>query len=65
MSSGAAPPEHVGTGGVRPVLVLVGLLALALNLRAALAGYPPLLETVRAELGISAGTAGSCRPVRC
>jgi MFS transporter, CP family, cyanate transporter len=58
MSSGAAPPEHVGTGGVRPVLVLVGLLALALNLRAALAGYPPLLETVRAELGISAATAG-------
>ena len=38
--------------------MLVGLLALALNLRAALAGYPPLLETVRAELGISAGAAG-------
>jgi CP family cyanate transporter-like MFS transporter len=38
--------------------VLVGLLALALNLRAALAGYPPLLEAVRADLGISAGSAG-------
>ena len=43
---------------MRPVVVLVGLLALALNLRAALAGYPPLLETVRAELGTSAGAAG-------
>ena len=43
---------------VRPVVVLLGLLALAANLRAALAGYPPLLETVRAEQGISAGLAG-------
>lgn len=46
------------TGPVRPAVVLVGLLAVALNLRAALAGYPPLLETVRAELGTSAGAAG-------
>ncbi len=43
---------------VRPWVVLLGLLALAANLRAALAGYPPLLETVRAELGTSAGVAG-------
>jgi CP family cyanate transporter-like MFS transporter len=43
---------------VRPAAVLLGLLALALNLRAALAGYPPLLEAVRADLGISAGSAG-------
>lgn len=43
---------------VRPVIVLLGLLALALNLRAALAGYPPLLQTVRDDLGISAGVAG-------
>lgn len=43
---------------VRPWVLLVGLLALAANLRAALAGYPPLLETVRAELGTSAGVAG-------
>jgi MFS transporter, CP family, cyanate transporter len=43
---------------VRPAAVLVGLLALALNLRAALAGYPPLLEAVRDDLGISAGSAG-------
>ncbi|HXV93520.1 MAG TPA: MFS transporter [Pseudonocardia sp.] len=40
------------------MVVLLGVLALALNLRAALAGYPPLLETVRADLGVSAGAAG-------
>jgi len=38
--------------------VLLGVLALAVNLRAALAAYPPLLETVRADLGIGAGAAG-------
>jgi MFS transporter, CP family, cyanate transporter len=43
---------------VRPGVVLVGLLALALNLRTALAGYPPLIEAVRAELGFSASAAG-------
>jgi len=40
------------------VVVLLGLLALAANLRAALAGYPPLLESIRAQLGVSATTAG-------
>ncbi len=39
-------------------MVLVGLLALALNLRTALAGYPPLIDAVRADLGFSAGAAG-------
>jgi len=43
---------------VRPAVVLLGVLALAVNLRAALAAYPPLLETVRDELGISSGAAG-------
>ena len=43
---------------MRPGVVLVGLLGLALNLRAALAGYPPLLESVRDDLGLSAGVAG-------
>jgi MFS transporter, CP family, cyanate transporter len=50
------------TGGTRaavgPGVVLLGILALAVNLRAALAGYPPLLETVRIDLGLSAGVAG-------
>lgn len=44
---------------LRPVVVLLGLLALSLNLRAALAGYPPLLVTVRDELGLSASAAGT------
>jgi MFS transporter, CP family, cyanate transporter len=43
---------------IRPGVVLVGLLALALNLRTALAGYPPLIDAVRADLGFSAGAAG-------
>ncbi|WP_051232288.1 MFS transporter [Pseudonocardia asaccharolytica] len=43
---------------VRPIVVLLGLLAVAANLRAALAGYPPLIETARDELHISAGAAG-------
>ena len=43
---------------VRPAVVLVGVLALAVNLRAALAGYPPLLEMVRADLGLSSAVAG-------
>jgi CP family cyanate transporter-like MFS transporter len=43
---------------VRPGVVLVGLLALASNLRTALAGYPPLIDAVRADLGFSAGAAG-------
>ncbi len=43
---------------VRPAVVLLGVLAVALNLRAALAGYPPLLPAARADLGISAGAAG-------
>jgi len=58
LSSGAGHVRSVGAGPVRPALVLLGILALALNLRAALAGYPPLLETIRAELGASAATAG-------
>ena len=42
----------------RPAVVLLAILALGVNLRAALSAYPPLLETVRADLGISAGLAG-------
>jgi CP family cyanate transporter-like MFS transporter len=59
-SSGQAPgPATVaGVSPVRPVVVLLGVLALAVNLRAALAAYPPLLETVRDDLGIGAGAAG-------
>lgn len=55
--SGSAARAHA-VRAVRPGVVLVGVLLLAANLRAALAAYPPLLETVRAELGMSAGVAG-------
>jgi CP family cyanate transporter-like MFS transporter len=43
----------------RPALVLIGLLALSLNLRGPLSAYPPLLGQVRESLGIAAGTAGA------
>ncbi|MBP2370830.1 MFS transporter [Pseudonocardia parietis] len=56
MSSASTSPPT--TRAVRPAVVLLGVLALAVNLRAGLAGYPPLLETVRADLGIGAGAAG-------
>ncbi|MDQ2706214.1 MAG: MFS transporter [Actinomycetota bacterium] len=56
MTEPAAPASPVRS--VRPRTVLVGVLLLAANLRAALAAYPPLLETVRTELGLSAGVAG-------
>ena len=50
--------EQPTASAVRPAVVLLGVIALAVNLRAALAAYPPLLETVRADLGIGAGAAG-------
>jgi MFS transporter, CP family, cyanate transporter len=46
------------SGRLRRCLVLMGLLGLALNLRAALAGYPPLLDAVREDLGFSGAAAG-------
>jgi CP family cyanate transporter-like MFS transporter len=55
----ATPPAPVPAAqSVRPAVVLLGVLALATNLRAALAAYPPLLETARDDLGISSGAAG-------
>ncbi len=41
------------------MLVLVGILALSLNLRGPLSAYPPLLGDVRESLGLAAGTAGA------
>lgn len=58
MSGLEPPPVAPGRPPVRPVVVLVGVLLLAANLRAALAGYPPLLDTVRDQLAISAAAAG-------
>lgn len=61
--SGARPwsrgrPRAVATRGGHVWLLGIGVLALALNLRAALAGYPPLLPAIRDDLGLSAGVAG-------
>jgi MFS transporter, CP family, cyanate transporter len=58
VTTGPRTPASGGRGPVRPAVVLIGLLALAANLRVALSGYPPLLETVRADLGASSGAAG-------
>ncbi|SCL33792.1 MFS transporter, CP family, cyanate transporter [Micromonospora rhizosphaerae] len=48
-------------------LALLGVVLLALNLRAAIAGLAPLLPDVRADLGLSSGTAGllTTLPVLC
>jgi MFS transporter, CP family, cyanate transporter len=45
-------------GAARPVLMIAGFLLLAANLRAALTSVGPLLETIRADLGLTAGEAG-------
>jgi CP family cyanate transporter-like MFS transporter len=55
---GPVSSAHGSARAVRPAVVLLGVFALAANLRAALAGYPPLLEAVRADLGLSAAVAG-------
>ncbi|MBN9109581.1 MAG: MFS transporter [Pseudonocardia sp.] len=53
MSDAGPATRRVGAG-----VVLVGVLAVAANLRASLAGYPPLIESVRDDLAIGAGAAG-------
>jgi len=60
-SRSAAGPDvgYDGPMGPRPMLVLIGLLALSLNLRGPLSAYPPLLGDVREGLGLAAGTAGA------
>jgi CP family cyanate transporter-like MFS transporter len=45
-------------GTARRVLMIAGFLLLAANLRAALTSVGPLLETIRADMGLTAGEAG-------
>lgn len=45
-------------GTARRVLMIAGFLLLAANLRAALTSVGPLLETIRADIGLTAGAAG-------
>ena len=51
----------------RAALLGVVLFVVALNLRAAIAGVPPLVQTIRADLGLSAALAGvlTTIPVLC
>ncbi|MET7752650.1 MFS transporter [Micromonospora sp. NPDC005367] len=61
-------PARTGPPG-RPAgpLTLLGIVLLALNLRAAIAGLAPLLPDVRLDLGLGSGTAGllTTLPVLC
>ena len=57
------PPPGIGAGW--PLLVVV--VAVALNLRPAIAAVPPLLDTIQSDLGLSATGAGllTALPVVC
>ena len=59
------PPRHRWSGA--SVLLVVAILLLALNLRAPIVAVSAVLDTVRADLGIGAGTAGllTSLPVLC
>ena len=64
----ARRPDRVASRSRTPAwLTLVGLLAVAVNLRPAIAGLSPVLPDVRADLGLSRGAAGllTTLPVLC
>jgi CP family cyanate transporter-like MFS transporter len=70
--AGAPTPTVAGgPGGPSPVvplrLLAVAIFLVALNLRAALASLPPLVHTIRDDLGLSAAAAGllTTLPVLC
>lgn len=61
-------PARTGpTGPLAGPLTLLGIVLLAFNLRAAIAGLAPLLPDVRLDLGLGSGTAGllTTLPVLC
>lgn len=64
---GRHPEVPVLSTRTRPWLTLLGVLLIALNLRAAIAGLAPLLPDVRADLGLGRATAGllTTVPVLC
>ncbi|MEU5566513.1 MFS transporter [Micromonospora musae] len=66
-SVGEHPAGTSPTGPPAGPLTLLGVVLLALNLRAAIAGLAPLLPDVRLELGLGSGTAGllTTLPVLC
>lgn len=53
-----APGRQRRTTGTRRVLLIAGIVLIAANLRGPLTMVGPLLETIRADLGLSAGAAG-------
>lgn len=59
-----APPLRTNA---TPALLLLAVLAVALNLRAPIVAVSPVLDTISADLGVSAGTAGllTSLPVLC
>lgn len=64
------PPVSPYAGRPAPVrlrLLLVAILLVAVNLRAALASLPPLVRTIQDDLGLSSATAGllTTLPVLC
>jgi CP family cyanate transporter-like MFS transporter len=63
----ATPLDTAPVKGVRPWLLLLGLVLVALNLRPALSSMAPLLGQVSASLGLSGATAGllTFLPVLC
>jgi MFS transporter, CP family, cyanate transporter len=50
--------ERLGSSGLRSLLVLLGLVLLAANLRPALTSVAPLIGEIRADTGVSNGVAG-------
>jgi CP family cyanate transporter-like MFS transporter len=59
--------EHPAPGRIHPVLLLGALFLVSLNLRAAIASVPPLVATIRRDLGLSGVAAGALTtlPVLC
>jgi MFS transporter, CP family, cyanate transporter len=53
-----ATPGHRPPSRVRSVLLVLGIVLLAANLRPALTGLTPLIGQIRADIGISYGVAG-------
>ena len=58
MRSEPGSAARQGSSRVRVVLLVVGILLLAANLRAALTGVAPLIGQIRADTGVSNGVAG-------
>jgi MFS transporter, CP family, cyanate transporter len=56
--STTAIPGHSPPSRVRGVLLVLGILVLAANLRPALMGLTPLIGQIRADTDISYGVAG-------